>query len=142
MDAARVDAVVYPGFLSDMYDNDGATSQHSSDRGTGVLTSNVGLPTVVVPVGTNGHGYSTSMQLVGRAWADADVLGMGYALEQQARGRQVTVHAPALAERRDGPPHALTTGRPVAGALPGRSGSAPGRRQSTVGLLLEEDYSK
>jgi amidase len=96
MDVADVDAVVYAGFISDMYGNDAASSQHSSDRGTGVITSNVGVPTVVVPVGTNPNGYSISMQLVGRAWDDPEILGMGYALEQQADGRQLTAEAPAL----------------------------------------------
>lgn len=96
MDENGVDAVVYAGFISDVYNNDAAASQLSSDRNTGVLTSNVGLPTVVVPVGTNDSGYSISMQLVGRAWDDAKVLGMGYALEQQSQARLLTAYAPAL----------------------------------------------
>ncbi|WP_239004736.1 amidase family protein [Paenibacillus tepidiphilus] len=96
MDENGVDAVVYAGFISDVYNNDAAASQLSSDRGTGVLTSNVGLPTVVVPVGTNDSGYSISMQLVGRAWDDAEILGMGYALEQQTQARLLTAYAPAL----------------------------------------------
>ena len=96
MDENDVDAVVYAGFISDVYNNDAAASQLSSDRGTGVLTSNVGLPTVVVPVGTNNSGYSISMQLVGRAWDDAKVLGMGYALEQQSQARLLTTFVPAL----------------------------------------------
>ncbi|GMA31006.1 amidase family protein [Litorihabitans aurantiacus] len=97
MDAAGVDVVAYPGFLSDMYNNDAAASQLTSDRASGVLTSNVGLPTVVVPVGLNPHGYTTSLQLVGRAWDDAAVLGMGYALEQEADAQQHTTFAPPLA---------------------------------------------
>lgn len=96
MDENGVDAVVYAGFISDVYNNDAAASQLSSDRNTGVLTSNVGLPTVVVPVGTNDSGYSVSMQLVGRAWDDAKVLGTGYALEQHSQARLLTAFAPAL----------------------------------------------
>lgn len=96
MDENGVDAIVYAGFISDVYNNDASASQLSSDRNTGVLTSNVGLPTVVVPVGTNDSGYSISMQLVGRAWDDAKVLGMGYALEQQSQARLLTAYAPAL----------------------------------------------
>ncbi|MDF9854886.1 hypothetical protein M2105_002743 [Paenibacillus sp. PastF-1] len=38
MDDNKVDAVVYAGFISDVYNNDAAASQLSSDRGTGVLT--------------------------------------------------------------------------------------------------------
>lgn len=96
MDEHEIDALVYAGFISDMFSNDSASAQHSSDRGTGVITSNVGLPTVVVPVGTNPNGYSISMQLVGRAWNDAEILGMGYALEQQAQGQQHATTAPPL----------------------------------------------
>ncbi|WP_020618971.1 amidase family protein [Paenibacillus daejeonensis] len=96
MTAANVDILVYPGFISDMYNNDAASASLSSDRASGVLTSNVGLPTVVVPVGTSPNGYSISMQLVGKAWDDANVLAMGYALEQQTDARTVTTYVPAL----------------------------------------------
>lgn len=125
MDAADVDAVVYPGFISDMYNNDASGNQLTADRGTGVLTSNVGLPTVVVPVGTSPHGYSISMQLVGRAWDDAAILGMGYALEQQTKGQQVPGDAPPLEYRPGARPHAVPQ---IAPLVPGRSPSAAGLR--------------
>lgn len=96
MDDNGVDVLVYPGYISDVYNNDGNTVQHSSDRNTGIITSETGLPTVMVPVGANPHGYSMSLQLVGREWQDASVLSMAYALEQQAQGQQVTPFAPAL----------------------------------------------
>ncbi len=96
MEANDVDVVAYPGFISEMGNNDASSSVLSSDRATGVTTSNVGLPTVVVPIGETGAGYSNSLQLVGRAWDDADVLAMGYALEQQADARVHSTVAPAL----------------------------------------------
>ena len=98
MDANNVDAVVYPGFRSDVYDNDGAQTL-SSDRNSGVLTSNVGLPTLVLPIGANPHGDPISIQFVGRAFDDAKVLGFGYALEQQlgGAGHIAPVTAPKLA---------------------------------------------
>ena len=115
MDANNVDAVVYPGFRSDVYDNDGAQTL-SSDRNSGVLTSNVGLPTLVLPIGANPHGDPISIQFVGRAFDDAKVLGFGYALEQQlgGAGHIAPVTAPKLAfasghaghGRRHGPGHA------------------------------------
>ena len=85
MDAQGVDAIVYPGFRSDVYDNDGAQTI-SSDRGSNVPTSNIGLPTLVLPVGANPHGDPMSLQFVGRAFEDAKMLGFGYALEQQLGG--------------------------------------------------------
>lgn len=98
MDGEGVDAIVYPGFRSDVYDNDGAQSL-SSDRGTGVPTSNVGLPTLVLPIGPNPHGDPMSFQLVGRAFDDAKMLGFGFALEQQlgAAAKMVPATAPRLA---------------------------------------------
>jgi amidase len=86
MDDNGVDAIVYPGFRSDVYDNDGAQTL-SSDRGTNVPTSNSGLPTLILPVGANPDGDPMSLQIVGRAFDDAKVLGFGYALEQQLRGK-------------------------------------------------------
>lgn len=96
MDDNGVDAVVYPGFLSDVWDNDGAGSHNGSDRATGVITQGPGLPTSIVPVGFNPHGDPMTMQLVGREWADPQVLGMGYALEQVSGPRPQTTTAPAL----------------------------------------------
>jgi amidase len=141
MDAADVDAVVYPGFISDMYNNDSANAQLSSDRATGVLTSAVGLPTVVVPVGTNPNGYSISMQLMGRAWDDAAVLGLGYALEQQTSGQQTTAFAPPLTYDPTRPPHSFSRGRPQHSFETGRPTHARVPADDT-GRLLESQYSE
>lgn len=96
MDEAEVDAVVYPGFISAIGNNDVASAVHTSDRGTGVPTSSAGLPTVVVPAGVSPLDESMSLQIVGRAWSDAEVLGMGYALEQQVEDRVTTQFAAPL----------------------------------------------
>lgn len=95
--AQAVDAVIYPGFLSAVGNNDASSAVFSSDRATGVITQSIGLPTVILPIGKNADGQSNSIQLVGRAWDDLDVLGMGYALEQQTKARIHTAFAPALA---------------------------------------------
>jgi amidase len=113
MDANNVDAVVYPGFRSDVYDNDGAQTL-SSDRNSGVLTSNVGLPTLILPVGANPHGDPISIQFMGRAFDDAKVLGFGYALEQQlgGAGHLVPATAPKL-------PYSVDTpAPPIGGTVP------------------------
>ncbi|MDO9356468.1 MAG: amidase [Solirubrobacteraceae bacterium] len=98
LDTNGVDAVVYPGFRSDVYDNDGAQTL-SSDRNSGYPTSSHGVPTLVLPVGANPHGDPMSLQFVGRAFDDAKVLGIGYALEQHLKGegRLTPATAPALA---------------------------------------------
>jgi amidase len=112
MDQQGVDAIVYPGFRSDVYDNDGAQTI-SSDRNSGVPTSNIGLPTLILPVGANPHGDPMSLQFVGRAWDDAKVLGFGYALEQQLGGAGHL--APATAPRLQ---YVTTATAPVGGQVP------------------------
>lgn len=94
--AEPVDAVIYAGFISNVGNNDASTATLSSDRATGVLTQTYGVPTVILPIGKNDSGQSNSIQLVGRAWDDAKVLGMGYAIEQSAKAKQFTEYAPAL----------------------------------------------
>ena len=94
--AQPVDAVIYAGFISNVGNNDASTATLSSDRATGILTQTYGVPTVILPIGTNEAGQSNSIQLVGRAWDDAKVLGMGYAIEQQAKAKTFTDYAPAL----------------------------------------------
>ena len=113
MDTNNVDAVVYPGFRSDVYDNDGAQTL-SSDRNSGVLTSGVGLPTLVLPVGANPHGDPISLQFVGRAFEDAKMLGFGYALEQQlgGAGHLAPATAPKLTFSVD------TPAPPIGGTVP------------------------
>jgi amidase len=98
MDSFGVDAVVYPAFISDVFDNDAASASNSlsSDRGTGVLTQSAGLPTVILPVGRNPHGDPISMQLMGREYSDPQILGMGYALEQVTGPRPQATTVPAL----------------------------------------------
>ena len=115
MDSQQVDAVVYPGFRSDTYGNDGAQSL-SSDRITNVPTSNFGLPTLILPVGANPDGDPMSLQIVGKAFDDAKVLGFGYALEQQlgGKGHLLSPAAPPLAYDPTATPTPITTPEPVA----------------------------
>jgi amidase len=103
---APVDAVIYPGFLTSVGNNDTTSAIFSSDRASGVITQGIGLPTAILPIGTNDEGQSNNVQIVGRAWDDAAVLGFGYAVEQQAEASVHTVFAPALAW--SGPAESIT----------------------------------
>jgi Asp-tRNA(Asn)/Glu-tRNA(Gln) amidotransferase A subunit family amidase len=93
---APVDAVVYPGFLTSIGNNDTTSPIFSSDRASGVITQGIGLPTAILPIGANDEGQSNNVQIVGRAWDDSKVLGIGYAIEQQAKAAVHTTFAPAL----------------------------------------------
>jgi amidase len=82
-DHLGVDAVVYPGLLSDISVNDGGGGRASFGRRDTPGAAN-GIPTVVFPVGFNNHGQPINIQLLGRAWDDDKLVGMAYAFERVA----------------------------------------------------------
>jgi amidase len=82
-DGLGVDAVVYPGLLSDISLNDGGGNKAAFGRRDTPSAGN-GLPTVVFPAGYNDHGQPIDLQLLGRAWDDAKLVGMAYAFEYYA----------------------------------------------------------
>lgn len=132
MDQFGVDAVVYPGFLSDVWDNDGATGNNGSDRATGVLTQGPGLPTVIVPVGFNPHGDPMTLQLMGREWADPQILGMGYALEQATGPRPQADTAPPLRYVPGSTPRPIVIEKPVPPVTVPESPRAPEEQPKPV----------
>ena len=69
---SSVDAVVYPGLLSDISLNDGGggTGKAASAAATRPGAAN-GIPTLAFPAGMNDHGQPINIQLLGRAWDDA-----------------------------------------------------------------------
>jgi amidase len=101
MDAANVDAVAYPGLLSDTSLNDGGGGNGKVALG-GRYTPRaaIGVPTIAVPAGLNDRGQPVNIQLLGRAWDDAKLVGFAYAFEHFAtlagNGHQVQTTAPAL----------------------------------------------
>jgi amidase len=101
MDDANVDAVVYPGLLSDISVNDGGGSNGKvafGRRDTPSATNAV--PSLAFPAGMNAHGQPVNIQFMGRAWSDAQLVGYAYAFELLAsadgKGHQVQTTAPAL----------------------------------------------
>ncbi len=88
MDAAGadhlgVDAIVYPGLLSEVSVNDGGGGKSSFGRRDTPGAAN-GVPTVVFPVGFDDHRQPINIQLLGRAWDDPKLVGMAYAFEHYA----------------------------------------------------------
>lgn len=98
-DHLGVDAVVYPGLLSDISLNDGGGNRASFGRRDTPSAAN-GIPTVVFPVGYNNHGQPINIQLLGRAWDDDKLVGMAFAFEEIAnaagRGHVEATTAPPL----------------------------------------------
>jgi amidase len=101
-DRLGVDAVVYPGLLSDVSVNDGGGGRAAFGRRDTPGAAN-GIPTVVFPAGMNDHGQPVNIQLLGRPWDDPKLVGFAFAFEQVAnargQGHQVQTTAPALAPR-------------------------------------------
>ena len=102
MDAANVDAVVYPGLLSDTSLNDGGGGgfgKAAFGRRDTPSAGN-GVPTLAVPAGMNDRGQPVNIQFMGRAWDDARLVGFAYAFEHYAtlagRGHQRQTTAPPL----------------------------------------------
>lgn len=79
-DHRGVDAVVYPGLLSEISLNDGGGERPSFGRRDTPSAAN-GVPTVVFPAGRDALGNPVDIQLLGRAWDDAKLVGMAYAFE-------------------------------------------------------------
>jgi amidase len=102
-DHMGVDAIVYPGLLSEVSVNDGGGARASFGRRDTPGAAN-GVPTVVFPVGLDQHRQPINIQLLGRAWDDAKLVGMAYAFEHHAiaagHGHVAPATVPALAYRK------------------------------------------
>jgi amidase len=98
-DDKGVDAVVYPGLLSDISLNDGGGGKSSFGRRDTPGAAS-GIPTVVFPAGYNDHGQPINLQLLGRAWDDGKLVGMAYAYEllagKDGKGHVAPSTVPAL----------------------------------------------
>ncbi len=120
-DNLGVDAVVYPGLLSDITLNDGGGGKASFGR-RDTPGAGPGIPTVVFPAGVNDHGQPINLQLLGRAWDDDKLVGMAYAFEQLAskdgKGHVAADHGAGAAgrDRRFGLRRRLGAGDAVARA--------------------------
>ncbi|MEZ5292494.1 MAG: amidase family protein [Vicinamibacterales bacterium] len=109
MDDAGVDAVVYPGLLSDTSLNDGGgggSGKAAFGRRDTPSAAN-GVPTLAVPAGMNGRGQPVNIQFMGRAWDDARLVGFAFAFEHHATlagdGHQIQTTAPPLPHDRRKP---------------------------------------
>ncbi|HEY6762136.1 MAG TPA: amidase family protein [Baekduia sp.] len=115
-DGQGVDAVVYPGLLSDISLNDGGGGKSSFGR-RDTPSATFGSPTVIFPAGYNDHGQPINLQLLGRAWDDPKLVGMAYAFEHYAEadgnGHQEPTTAPALKYEPGAEPVTITEEKPV-----------------------------
>jgi amidase len=115
-DHKGVDAIVYPGLLSDISLNDGGGGKSSFGR-SDTPSATFGSPTVIFPAGFNNHGQPINLQLLGRAWDDPKLVGMAYAFEHYAEadgmGHQEPTTAPKLTFAPGAEPQKITVEKPV-----------------------------
>jgi amidase len=94
---------VYPGLLSEISVNDGGGNRPSFGRRDTPGAVN-GVPTVVFPAGFDDHRRPVDIQLLGRAWDDAKLVGMAFAFEHYAEaaghGHVAATTVPALKRRK------------------------------------------
>lgn len=112
--ASRLDALVAPttgpAWLIDVVNGDQYTG-----GGASTLPAVAGYPHLTVPMGYI-KGMPVGLSFIGAAWADADILGMGYAYEQRSRARRPPLYLRSI----EGNPDialALTPREPVPAKL-------------------------
>ncbi|MFA4928305.1 MAG: amidase [Patulibacter sp.] len=93
MDAADVEAVIYPNNTSDFHSNDSLALGGAFSTAP---ASASGAPEVIVPIGENENGHPVSLQFQGRAWDDAKLVGFAYAVERMFDGHLEPTRFPAL----------------------------------------------
>lgn len=91
MAARRLDAIAYPPIRRTAVAI-GEMQVGSTCR----LAAHSGLPAVVVPAGFAGDGMPVGVEMIGRAWSEARLLGLAYAYEQGTRYRRAPGSVPAL----------------------------------------------
>jgi amidase len=104
MDDAGVEAVLYPNNTSDFHDNDSAALGGAFSTAP---ASASGAPEIIVPIGANDHGHPVSVQIQGRAWDDAKLVGFAYAIEQRLQGHVEPTQLPALKYDEDAKPQPI-----------------------------------
>src|SRR5262249_20452036 len=88
MDAQQLDALLYPANQARPHMHEGGLERYGGEPGTCEESAMTGLPQVTVPAGMLGGRYPFGVSLLGRLWADRDVLSLAYAHEQATHPRR------------------------------------------------------
>ncbi len=98
MDDNKVEALVYPLQKRLVVPT---TELNQADR-NGILASVTGFPAITVPAGFSAptaaapHGVPVGMDILGRPWSEAKLIGFAYAFEQATKVRQPPQSTPPL----------------------------------------------
>jgi Asp-tRNA(Asn)/Glu-tRNA(Gln) amidotransferase A subunit family amidase len=91
MDRARLDAIVYPTVrrIAPLIGGNQAGSNAA-------LSANSGLPALTVPAGFTPGGFPVGVELLGRSFAEATLLGLAFDFEQATHHRRPPATTPSL----------------------------------------------
>ena len=98
MDAADVDALIYPTWTHPPAHLDRAREEYRGDNSQRVAPA-TGMPAVTVPMGFVDGALPAGLQLLGRRYADGLLIQYAYAYEQATQHRHPPEAFPSLAHR-------------------------------------------
>ena len=111
MDAEKIDAVIFPTWAQLPAINGDRNTQLDAEPkpapnagptalGSGLtfVASSLQWPAISVPNGYLGEGLPQGLQILGRAWDDAKIIGYAYAYEQATHYRRPPPTVPPLAD--------------------------------------------
>ena len=107
MDEARIDALVYPTWLSPPAHIDRANEEYGGDNSQRVAPA-TGMPAITVPMGYTDGVHPAGLQILARPYDDGLLLRLAYAYEQGTRHRRPPEGFPELG----GPPRDAASARP------------------------------
>jgi Asp-tRNA(Asn)/Glu-tRNA(Gln) amidotransferase A subunit family amidase len=97
MDAADIDAVVYPTWTNPPARLDHPIAEYLGDNSQLVAPA-TGLPAVTVPMGYSYGNLPAGLQILGRPFSEGLLISLAYAYEQQAPHRKPPAAFPPLAD--------------------------------------------
>jgi len=92
-----LDAVIAPS-MSPTWPTDHVLGDHFVGAGYG-MAAVAGTPSITVPIGDS-HGLPLGLTFMGRAYAEGELIGFAYALEQATKARKAPAYTPTLARSR------------------------------------------
>ena len=87
MDAASLDALVYPTWSNPPAPIDDAVARYKGDNSQ-LLVPDAGLPAVTVPMGYWQDRLPVGLQFAGRPYSEGTLIELAYAYEQRTRHRR------------------------------------------------------
>jgi len=94
MDAARLDALVYPSWNNPPRLIGDLNSPHGNNSNR--IAPPTGFPAMTVPMGFVHGNLPAGLQILGRPWSEPTLIKIGYAYEQGSRRRHPPASTPPL----------------------------------------------